>query len=154
MAKIISLGCEVADIYRRYASVHGALFGLSSFRVLKNALAGKRRDTYEEHLATLEELRGLLMDVERRISECGRSDLSFRRAEELRDMMLSYTATLTRVVAELSGICTNLARDERSYRNVDAVGLSRFNQDKISYDRALSQLENQGTKLNRLFSSY
>lgn len=154
MAKIISLGCEVADIYRRYTAVHGALFGVSSLRLVKNALIGKRRFPYAEYQTTLEELLGLLDDVERQISGCERSDLSFRRAEELQGMMLKYTAALAQVIAGLAGICRNLAQDEQAYRRADATGRSRFTQDKVDYDYALSELDNQGHKLNRLFSSY
>ena len=154
MAKIIRLGCEVADVYRRYTVVHSDLFSASALRLLKNALTGKGRLAYADYRHTLAELLALLEDLERRIVGCDRSDLSFRRAEELQEIMLKYTAALAKVIAGLAGICNNLAQDEQGYREVDTAGQSRFNQDKVSYDYALSELENLGNKLNRLFSSY
>lgn len=154
MAKIIRLGCEVADVYRQYAAVHSDLFGVSSFRLVKNLLTGRGRRSYVEYHRDLAELGGRLEDLESQISGCNRSDLSFRRAEELQAMMLKYSAALAKVIAGLNGICEHLARDEQGYRQVDTSGRSRFNQDKVRYDYALSELENLGNKLNRLFASY
>lgn len=154
MAKIFSLGCEVAGVYRQYAAVHSELFGVSSLRRLKNALSGKGCPPYAEYRQTLVELGDRLADLENRISGCEGSDLSFRRAGELQEMMLRYSAALARVIAGLAGICAQFAQDEAAYRQLDRSGRSHFSQDKISYDYALSELEILGNKLNRLFTNF
>lgn len=154
MAKIIRLACEVADVYRQYTAVHSYLFGVSSFRLVKNALTRRGRRPYAEYHHQLAELGGRLEDLEGQISGCDRSDLSFRRAEELQATMLKYAASLAKVITGLAGICEHLAQDEEGYRRLDTAGRSRFAEDKIRYDYALSELENLGNKLNRLFSTY
>lgn len=154
MAKIITLGLEVAEIHRRYAGIHGTLFGASSFRLVIKALSGKGGEAYGKNHQALVELLGLLEDLKRRISECGQHDRSVRGAHELQKALLDYCAALAKVIADLAGICHNLQQDESGYRAVDRAVHSRFNQDKVNYDYALSDLENQGGRLNRLFSSY
>ncbi len=154
MSKIISLGVEVADIHRRYSTIHGALFGASSFRMVIDVLSGKGGRAYAKYHQTLVELLGLLEDLELRVKECGRKEGPSRGADELRKVLLEYSAALVKVIAGLAGICQRLEQDEQGYRRVDSTGRSRFNRDKVNYDYALSDLENLGNKLNRLFSSY
>ncbi len=154
MARIISLGLEVAEVHRRYAEIHGALFGAASFRLILQTLRGQGRKAFAEHHRSLVELLGLLEDLESRVEACEKSEQSSRGAHELRQTLLDYSAALIKVISGLAAICRNLERDEDGYRQTDEQGRSRFNQDKIRYDYAISELETLGGKLNRLFSSY
>ncbi len=154
MAKIISLGLDVADIHRRYSEIHGNLFGASSFRLVIDALRGNSNESYASYHQSLVELLGLLEDLERCIGECGDGERSTRGAHQLQQALLDYCAALVKVIAGLAGICHSLEQDETAYRDIDAQGRSRFTRDKVRYDYALGDLEKQGNKLNRLFSGY
>ena len=154
MAKIITLGCKVADVHHRYAEIHGALFGASSFRLVIVALRGRRKRTYGEFAKTLDELENALEQLEAGIADPDKGEKAARAAGELESVLMEYTKTLQRCIVELRSICGNLKRDEETYRAPDGGGGSEFNRDKVRYDRLLSELERQGTKLNKLFASY
>ena len=154
MAKIISLGCEIADLHRRYMEIHRAVFAASVFSMVKNAIAGRGSRRYAHYRGTLDELHGLCGDAERRIAECDPRERAARGSEELQRLMLRYTAALDRAITRLAGMCDNLAQDERGYRKAATGNLSSFNHDKVGYDHALSELENLGSRLNRLFANY
>lgn len=151
MAKIISLGCDLADTYRRYAAVHSDLFGALSLHFVKNSLTGKGCSTCVENHKTLLNLLDQISELEMQITGCNRNDLSFHRAEELQEIMLKYVAALAEAVRRLAGIVQNLTDDEQTYRRIDASGHSHFNRDKVEYDQSRSELQNLGARLNRLF---
>jgi hypothetical protein len=154
MARIITLGLEAAEMHRRYSAIHGALFGASSFRLLIQTLRGRGREAFAGYRHDLVELLGQLEELEYSIETCEKNEQSTRGAYALQQTLLDYCASLAKVIAGLAGICHNLEKDEARYRQTDEQGRSRFNQDKIRYDYAISELENLGVKLNRLFSSY
>ncbi len=154
MAKIISLGCEVADVHRRYAAIHSALFGLASLRLLVHALTGRGQRNFGMQHQALVGLLDELEDLERRVLNTDRSERATRGADELQAVLLDYIRVLFKVVAGLASICGQLEHDEPAYREVNANGGSSFNRDKVEYDYALNELERVGTRLNRLFSSY
>jgi hypothetical protein len=154
MARIITLGCEVADVYRRYAKIHSALFGASSYRLVVSALVRRGGYTYGKYVRSLDELRGRISRLEEDISGIGNDELSSRGAGELHRALLEYTRVLTLTIAGLTEMCRRLAENEKGYRNVAADGRSRFIQDKIGYDHAISELERVGLRLNKLFSTY
>ncbi len=154
MAKIISRGCEVADVRQSDAAIHSALFGAASFRLLINALTGRGRQNFERQHRALVDLLGELEDLEREIINIDRSERATRGADELQTVLLSYIRALFKVIAGLAGICGQLEYDEQAYRDVNASGSSRFNRDKVQYEYALHELERWGSRLNRLFSSY
>ncbi len=154
MAKIISLGCEVAGVHQRYAAIHSALFGAASFRLLISALTGRARQNFARHHRALVDLLGRLEDLEQGIINIDHSERATRGADELQDVLLSYIRALLKVISGLAGMCGQLEYDEQAYRDVDASGSSRFNHDKVQYEYALHELERWGSRLNRLFSSY
>jgi hypothetical protein len=154
MAKIISLGCQVADVHHRYHEIHGALFGASSFRLAIDALRGKRRFTYAELARPLDELKDELAALEVKIEEPEQSAPAAGSDDRLQVVLLDYTRALSSAVVSLENICLSLERDEEAYREMKPSGGSRFNRDKRDYDQLLSRLERLGTKLNRLFASY
>ncbi|MCG8017121.1 MAG: hypothetical protein JAY97_12995 [Candidatus Thiodiazotropha sp. 'RUGA'] len=154
MSKVINLGCSVSDIHRRYAEIHGALFGITSYRLILSSLKGKTDslyNDYEERLNTLQdELTGLLEQINR-VDE---DDLPLRNAAVLHQTLIDYTQTLNQAISQLQSICGYLKRDEADYRSTNESGQSTFNQDKIDYDYTIRELERLGTKLNKLFSNY
>ncbi|MCG7867870.1 MAG: hypothetical protein JAY67_15780 [Candidatus Thiodiazotropha taylori] len=154
MSKVIDLGCSVSDIHRRYAEIHGALFGITSYRLILFSLKGKTDSLYsdyEERLNTLQnELKGLLEQINR-VEE---DDLPLRNAAGLHQTLIDYTETLNQAISQLRSICGCLKRDEADYRSTNEGGQSKFNQDKVDYDYTIRELERIGTKLNKLFSSY
>ncbi len=154
MAKIISLGCEVADIHKRYAAIHSALFGIASFRLLICALTGRGRQNFERHHRALVDLLDKLEDLEQRIINIDRSERATRGADELQKVLRGYVRALFKVIAGLAGICGQLEHDEQAYRDVNTSGSSCFNRDKVQYEYALYELERLGSRLNRLFSTY
>lgn len=154
MAKIISLGCDVAEIYRRYSNVHSGLFGAKSLRLIADALTHKEGYAYVNCERSLEELLDRLAGLEADISELEENELSSRAASDIRQALLEYTQSLQVVIVRLKGICHQLVEDERGYRGASAIGHSRFNRDKVDYDHCLQHLERTGTRLNKLFSSY
>jgi hypothetical protein len=154
MAKIITLGLEVADVHRRYSAVHGSLFGASSFRLVIDALRGRGHEGYVNSHRTLVALLDLLQGLEQGIEACEPLGKTTRGTQDLQRVLLDYCAALAQVIAGLAGICHNLAQDEPGYRQIDAGGRSRFSRDKVNYDYALGDLEKLGNKLNRLFAAY
>ncbi|MCG7910872.1 MAG: hypothetical protein JAY82_13990 [Candidatus Thiodiazotropha taylori] len=154
MSKVIDLGCSVSDIHRRYAEIHGALFGITSYRLILFSLKGKTDSLYsdyEERLNTLQdELTGLL----EQINGVDEDDLPLRNAAGLHQTLIDYTETLNQAISQLRSICGCLKRDEADYRSTNEGGQSKFNQDKVDYDYTIRELERIGTKLNKLFSSY
>lgn len=154
MAKIIQLACDVADVHRRYAEVHAALFGVASFRTAIDAMMGRDNWRYSEYGTTLSELQVQLADLEKQVAECGGKERTSRGPEELQRVMLEYIHVLERVVRVLSDINARLAGEEPGYREVDDSGKSPFTRDKIEYERGVSEMEYLGNRLNRLFSTY
>jgi len=91
MAKIIRLGCEVAEVYRQYSGVHKALFGASSLRLVVDTLTGKVRDTYTRHLHTLEDLSDQLSSLEADLRETDLNDHVPRGGDEPQKVLAEYT---------------------------------------------------------------
>ena len=154
MAKIISLGCEVADIHRRYSAINDALFGASSYRLVIHAMTGRMDATYRKYEHSLEELRTELSTLEGSILDAGKKERAPRAAEQLPQALIEYTRLLREVIDSLTVICQKLMEDDKGYREVSDAGGSPFSQDKIRYDYSIRQLERLGSRLNKLFSSY
>jgi hypothetical protein len=136
MAKIITLGCEVADVHRRYAAVHSALFGASSFRLVIDALAGRAPRTFERHRQTLEMLQARIAALAEEIEGLGADDRLPRGGAELSSALLEYAHSLAETIGRLYGICGALREDEPAYRLAASGQPSRFDQDRIGYDYA------------------
>ncbi len=147
MTAIVDLGCQVANLHHRYAAVHDSLFGASS------AIKGTERRTYADYgqgLAQLgQELARLGPQIAGQTSAPGG-----HRVEPLRDALLDYTQSLSRVVTALQAMCGRLAEDAAGYRKSPPQGQSAFNRDKVEYDYALREMERLGTRLNKLFASF
>jgi Mg2+ and Co2+ transporter CorA len=154
MAKIISLGCKVADVHQRFSTVHSALFGASSYRLVIHALIGRSRIQYGAYVKTLTELLEELSELETQIGAESQKNSIVRGSDLLPQVLAQYTHKLTDVINQLIDICHQLKTDETDYRKINADGHSYFNDAKIEYDHALSRLEHLGGKLNKLFSSY
>jgi len=151
---IIDLGCRVADVHHRYHSVHNALFGAASFRLLIDALRGSRRRTYGEFSQVLKELQGELAGLEAQITDVAGERPAKAADRELHRVMLEYIEALHRAIVALEVILGGLQEDESRYRDVGADGRSDFTRDRVEYDLRLLELERLGTLLNRLFSHY
>lgn len=154
MAKIIKYGCEVAEAHRQYAQVHASMFGASSFRSTIDSLLGRGEKAYMDRQAQLLNLILSLRKIQDEISNCARDERTSRGSEQLQEVLCEYVDALISVIRKLSSICENLATQDRQYRELDSSGHSRFNQDKVEYEYAMSKLEYLGNKLNRLFSTY
>ena len=154
MAKIISLGCEVALVHGRYSAINRALFGVSSYRLVVASRTGKEGSVYGKYERTLDELAGELAKLTTAISAIGEHEKRVRSGEQMRTTLLEYTQTLGDVIRGLSSICHKLGGNEKGYRSDSGKGPSPFNQDKIRYDQSRQQLERVGTRINKLFSSY
>jgi hypothetical protein len=154
MARIITLGCQVADVHHRYEKVHSMLFGMSSYRLLLSSLTGRVRLEYAGHIETLNGLQDELEELEGEVLDAQREERSTRAPVQLRGALLAYIKALHKVISLLAGICRHLQDDEQAYRQLDQNGQSAFNSDKVSYDFALRDLELLGTKMNRLFATY
>jgi hypothetical protein len=151
---IIDLGCRVADVHHRYQEVHGALFGAASFRLIIDALLGKRQRAYEKCTQTLSALDEELSALETQIQEVTLVDGGRVVDRELRDVLLKYIRVLHKVITELAVIFEGLTRDEMAYREPGPDGRSDFTRDKLNYDHLLVELENLGVRLNRLVANY
>jgi hypothetical protein len=130
------------------------MFGAASFRLIVDALRGRRRRTYRKYIDTLGVLREQLARQEPEIvalADEGRMKATERAAQEA---LLEYLRALDRAISALLLIFENLEQDEVAYRDAGGDGRSRFSRDKLHYDRDLSELERLGTRLNRLFNSY
>jgi len=154
MAKIIRLGCEVAEIHRLYAEVHASVFGASSIRSAIDAVLGKSAEVNAGRSARLLDLSSDLRRLRNEVSDGALDDRPIRGAEELQRVLLDYIDSLISVIECLASICRNLATGDKEYRDPDSGANSRYNQEKVQYDHAISSLEYQGEKLNRLFSTY
>lgn len=154
MAKIISLGCEVAHVHSRYRAIHRALFGLSSYRLVVASLTGREGGVYGKHERALEELEGELAGLAAAIAAVGEEEKGVRFGGQIRTTLLEYTRVLQEVIHSLRSICHRLGAGEKGYRGDSGAGPSRFNRDKIRYDHSRQQLERVGTRITRLFSTY
>ena len=154
MAKIIRLGCEVAEIRHQYAGVHASVFGASSFRSAIDAVIGKSSTSHADRSTRLSGLVLELKKVRKEVFDCQLDDRPIRGAQELRRVLLDYIDSLISVIERLASICGHLASGDEEYRNPDSGANSRYNQEKVRYDHAISHLEYLGEKLNRLFSTY
>lgn len=154
MSKIINLGCNAAGVHHRYQEVHGALFGASSFRLVIDAMRGKRRSSYNEFSRKLEKLHEELATLDTQVTALSPKDLATGADRELQQVLLEYIRVLSKTIAGLQGIFGNLEQDESGYRETGADGCSRFTGDKLRYDHLLLELERLGTRLNRLFANY
>ncbi len=153
MARIITLGCEVVDLRRRYSEIHDAVFGVSVRRVI-DLVKGRDRGVCESCAAKLVVLQEELRVLEAGIEALAPGHDAPRSAEPLRAPLLQYAQALLQAMQALEGICRHLTEEGARYRELSTTGPSRFNQDKIHYDYLMRDLESLGAKLNRLFSSY
>jgi hypothetical protein len=155
MSKLINQGCRVADVHHRYDEIHGALFGISVFRLLADKLRGKQGPGYGGLSLSLKDLGEELAALEAEIKVPPEENTPVTGADrELQQALLEYAAYLSKAMAGLENICRSLEQDEAAYRSLREDGRSRFSADKLDYDHILSELERQGTKLDRLFSNY
>ncbi|MCU7879073.1 MAG: hypothetical protein KZQ84_20210 [Candidatus Thiodiazotropha sp. (ex Lucinoma borealis)] len=151
MSNLINLGCDVSDVHRRYAEIHGALFGITSYRMVIYALKGESRSMYSDYE---HRLKGLEEELAEHISSIKNTDLPLRNSADLHDSLIEYTRILSQVISGLKSICSQLKDEEDDYRSSADNGQSRFLQDKVQYDYSIRELERIGTKLNKLFSTY
>lgn len=154
MSRLIDLGCRVADVHHRYHTVHSAVFGAASLRLVLDAILGRRRQTYQVHAETLKALRGDLAKLDTEVAVLVEEGAVKATEREVQHVLLDYVRALDKAVAGLLVIFENLQHDESAYRDTGADGRSGFTRDKLGYDRSLSELERLGTRLNRLFASY
>lgn len=154
MAGLIDLGCKVADVHHRYHGIHGALFGTASFRLIIDALRGRRQQAYKQYSQTLANVRGELAGLAPEILELIERGAVKATEREVQRVLLDYTRALEQAIAALVLIVDNLEHDESAYREPGADGRSGFSRDKLSYDHSLSELERLGTRLNRVFANY
>ena len=154
MSRLIDVSCKIADVHHRYAEIHGALFGAASFRLIIQAVLGRRGRAYRDYIETLTTLRTELADLESRFSELS-GEVSVKTTErEIHKTLLDYQRALDRSLSDLGVIFEHLADDESAYRELGADGRSGFTRDKLTYDHSLSELERLGSRLNRLFAKY
>ncbi|MCU7803904.1 MAG: hypothetical protein KZQ96_11950 [Candidatus Thiodiazotropha sp. (ex Lucinoma borealis)] len=151
MSNLINLGCDVSDVHRRYAEIHGALFGITSYRMVIYALKGESRSMYSDYE---HRLKGLEEELAEHIGSIKNTDLPLRNSADLHDSLIEYTRILSQVISGLKSICGQLKDEEDDYRSSADNGQSRFLQDKVKYDYSIRELERIGTKLNKLFSTY
>ncbi|MCU7841735.1 MAG: hypothetical protein KZQ94_20465 [Candidatus Thiodiazotropha sp. (ex Troendleina suluensis)] len=151
MSNLINLGCDVSDVHRRYAEIHGALFGITSYRMVIYALKGESRSMYSDYECRL---KGLEEELAEHINSIKNTDLPLRNSADLHDSLIEYTRILSQVISGLKSICNQLKDEEDDYRSSTDNGQSRFLQDKVKYDYSIRELERIGTKLNKLFSTY
>ncbi|MFI0374893.1 MAG: hypothetical protein ACH253_01860 [Candidatus Thiodiazotropha sp.] len=154
MSKIINLGCSVSDIHRQYAEIHGALFGITSYRMILCALKGKTNSLYSDYEQRLNTLQDELAGLVEQISSVAEDDLPLRNAAELQQTLIDYTQTLKQAISQLRSICGYLKSDEEDYRSTKESDQPTFSRDKVDYDYTIRELERIGTKLNKLFSTY
>lgn len=154
MSSLIDLGCRVAAAHHRYHEVHGALFGAASFRLIIDAIRGRRRQAYRHHVDTLTGLRRELAELETEIAALAEAGPAKTGAREVQQVLRDYTRALDGAIVGLADILRNLEHDESAYRDTGADGRSGFTRDKLRYDQSLVQLEGLGSRLNRLFSNY
>lgn len=154
MSQLINLGCKVAGVHHRYDEIHGTLFGASSFRLLVDALLGRRRRAYHKSSGALAELRSELAELEAQVADPTQAVPVTGVDREVQQVLLEYSQTLDDTMAGLETIFAKLEKDEASYREPGSDDRSEFTVDKLHYDHLLSELERLGTRLNKLFSNY
>jgi len=141
-------------VHHRYQEIHGALFGAASFRLVIDAVRGRRRRAYAAFSVTLRGLQEELAALEGHLAEPGQGETAKAADHELRQVLLEYMVALNKAIVGLDTIFVNLEQDESAYRDTGVDGRSGFTRDKLHYDHVLSELERLGTRLNRLFSNY
>jgi len=154
VSKLVSLGVEVAGVHGRYARVHSLMFGKGSYRLILDAMAGKRGTTYRRAVRALNNVERKLDELEAELGNLTAADCPPRSGLHLKKSLIQYCGVLRETALALRRICTNLAEDEPDYRSAPATGLSRFNQDKVKYDDCKSELERLGSSLNKAFRNY
>ena len=154
MSRLIDLGCQVAEVHHRYHEIHGAIFGTASFRLILDALRGRRRRTYHGYAQTLAGLRDELAGLDPEIADLAEKGSAKATEREVLRVLLLYMRALDDAMAGLLLIFENLEEDESGYRDTGTDGRSGFTRDKLAYDHTLSELERLGTRLNRLFANY
>jgi len=154
VSRVIDLGCRIADVHHRYHEIHGALFGAASFRLVIDAMRGRRRRAYAAFSETLQGLQNELAALESQVADLGLGETVKAADHELQQVLLEYMRVLSEAIAGLDTIFVNLEQDESAYRDTGDDGRSRFTRDKLHYDHVLLELERLGTRLNRLFSTY
>lgn len=154
MSRLIDLGCKVADLHHRYHEIHGTLFGAASFRLILDALRGRRRRAYHAYSQTLNGLRDELAGLDPELADLTNRGATKATEREVQQALLAYARGLRRAIDGLIVIFDRLEQDESVYRDTGADGRSGFTQDKLRYDHSLSELERLGTRLNRLFANY
>ena len=154
MARIITLGCEVASVHNRYSAVHRAIFGPSSYRLVITSMREGKESAYGKHEQTLDELEGALVRLTADIASIKDEEKRVRSAEQMCTTLLEYTQTLREVIGDLSIICHKLGTGEKDYRKDSGESRSPFSQDKTRYDQARLALERVGLRITKLFSTY
>ena len=153
VARIITLGCDVVNVRRRYSEIHAAVFGVSVRRVI-DLVKGRDRGVCESCVVKLAGLEGELRVLEASIVGIVQEQDAPRTAEPLRAPLLQYAQALSQAIEALEGICRHLTEEGTGYREPTTIGPSPFNQEKIHYDYLIRDLESLGAKLNHLFSDY
>jgi hypothetical protein len=154
MARIISLGYKVADIHQRYSTIHSALFGVSSYRMAIRALIGKSPIRHDSLAQQLLALRAELAELTQQVTDCASNEPMKQGSDLLPAALSEYMRALDDVMQRLINLCGHLQQGAENQEQNGAYRASSFNQEKIGYDHALSQLEHIGLKLNKLFASY
>lgn len=154
MSKLISVAVEIAGVHRRFARMHSLMFGKGSYRLVFDALVGKRRTTHRRAVRVLNNVERKLDKLKAELEYLSDEDCPPRGGGRLKNSLMEYCTVLQETALALRQICLNLADDEPDYRSTPNDGLSRFNRDKVRYDDCKSELERLGSQLNKLFSSY
>ena len=153
MTRIISLGCDVVNVRNRYTRIHETVFGVSVKRVV-DLMKGRECSVCRTCAGELDDLEKELCAIQAEIEAIPPEERPPRGAEPLRATLLRYIKVLLRAMKSLEGICRRLGEEGERYRESVNGERSRFRQDKVDYEYLIVELENLGTKLNRLFSSY
>lgn len=154
MASIIDLGYEIAGVHHQYAAIHASLFGAASIRLVVATMTGRLAEVYEGHLIELQALQIRLADLSGRVTGAECATAMVHMSSQIRGMMTDYAATLKKAMSELQSMVGSMLEDEKGYRQIPAGGQSKFNRDKTKYDLVLLQLEQEGSRLNKLFSRF
>lgn len=154
MSRLIDVGCKVADLHHRYHEVHAAMFGVASFRLIVNALRGRRRAAYKKYAQTLAKLAAELVGLGPEVATLDERNSPKATEREVQRVLADYLSALERAIDGLRMMLEKLAQDESAYRDAAADGRSDFTRDKLQYDHSLLELERLGTRLNRLFANY
>jgi hypothetical protein len=150
---IIRLGCDIAEVHRRFTEIQGTLFGAASFRLALAVTLRRRKLPYRSCLHPLEQLQARLSELAAEVPTAG-AGLSVQQADRLRTSLSQYAATLNTAITQLHSMCHALWQDEEGHRATPEGGRSAFNRDTIQYDHVLMQLDKLGLHLNRLFARY